>query len=386
MAKFSKLFIIAAFLAALASLAVTGFDKPAVDKAVSDLVLHEQLGNFGEAISILRSEYVEPVDSTKLIHGAMSGMLSSLDEYSQFLEKSEYEELESDAKGEFGGLGLEISTKDGILTVITPIDGSPAEAAGIKPGDKIVKIDKVNTEGMSSGAAVEKMRGVPGTLVTLTIWREKTDKVFDVMLRRAMIKIKSIKTFKVLAGGIGYIKITEFQENTASDLDAALGKLEKAGMRSLILDLRNNPGGLLEAAYEVAERFLPKDAVIVSVKSRIPEDNFVSKSTGDFNMAPRPIVVLVNNGSASASEVVAGALQDNKRATILGTRTFGKASVQTVVPLEDGSAIRFTSAYYYTPKGRLIKKDGIAPDVVLESGDDEQLEAAKNILGTREKI
>ncbi len=367
MIKFSKFLISAVFLAALLSLAITGYDKSAVDLAVSDTALYSQLDNFGEAIGILRTEYVDPVDSTSLIHGAMKGMLSSLDEYSQFLEKNEYEELESDALGEFGGVGIEISVKDGTITVITPIDGSPAEAAGIKPGDKIVKIDNKATEGTAITEAVDKMRGDPGTMVTLTVWREKYDKVFDVHLRRAMVKIQSVKKAELLGGGVGYIKIIEFQSNTPRDLDEALKKLEKKGMRSLILDLRNNPGGLLETASDVAERFLPKDAVIVSIKSRVPEENGIFRSSGNFTVKDYPLAVLVNGGSASASEVVAGAIQDNKRGVILGGRTFGKASVQTVAPLKDGSAIRFTSAYYYTPGGRLIKKEGITPDVIVGS-------------------
>ena len=382
MAKFLKFFIVVIFLIALLSLAVTGYDKPAADKAVSDTALYDQLDNFGEAISILREEYVEPVDSTKLVHGAMKGMLSSLDDYSQFMEKGEYEELESDTKGEFGGLGIEVSMRDGVLTVITPIDGSPAETAGIKPGDKIIKIDKKNTESMSITESVENMRGDPGTVVTLTVWREKADKVFDVMLRRAMVKIKSIKKAEILSGSIGYIKIIEFQENTPRDLDEVLKRLDGQGMKSLILDLRNNPGGLLETASDVAERFLPRDTVVVSIKSRLPEESCIFKSSGKFAIKDYPLVVLVNGGSASASEVVAGAIQDNKRGTILGTKTFGKASVQTVLPLKDGSAIRFTSAYYYTPGGRLIKKEGIIPDVIVESSDDEQLEAAVKYLGT----
>lgn len=367
MARLFKFTALAFFLAALLSLAVTGYDKSVVEKTVSTAILDDQLGNLYEIIDILRDEYVEPVDSTKLIHGAMKGMLSSLDEYSQFLEKGEYEELESDSKGEFGGLGVEISIKDGTLTVITPIDGSPAEAAGIKPGDKIIKIDKETTERMTISEAAHRMRGGPGTMTTLTIWREKSDKVFDLPLRRAMIKIKSIKKAELLAGGIGYIKIIEFQENTPRDLDLALNRLEKEGMKSLILDVRNNPGGLLETASDVAERFLPKDAVVVSIRSRVPEDTGVFRSSGSFTRKNYPLVVLVNGGSASASEVVAGAIQDNKRGAIIGVKTFGKASVQTVAPLKDGSAIRFTSAYYYTPGGRLIKKDGIVPDIVVES-------------------
>jgi len=381
MSKFLKFTILAIVLFLFLFLALTEYDKLIVGKDASDAALYDQLDNFSEAINILRKEYVGPVDPTKLIHGAMRGMVSSLDDYSQFLEKGEYEELKSDAKGEFIGMGVEVSMKDGVLTVITPMDGSPAETAGIKPGDKIIKIDNNSTKSMSITEAVEKMRGEPGTMIILTIWRDNVDKVFDVMLRRAMVETRSIKKAEVLSGGIGYIKISEFQENTPRDLDEVLKVLESRGMTSLILDLRNNPGGLLETASDVAERFLPKDKVVVSIKSRLPKDSSTFRSSGRFYLKDYPLVVLVNAGSASASEVVAGAIQDNKRGAIIGTKTFGKASVQAVVPLKDGSAIRFTSAYYYTPNGRLIKKEGIIPDMVVESNDSKQLEAAIKYLG-----
>lgn len=395
MAKLSRIVISVSFLAALVSLAISGYDKTAVDQALSNKALYDALGNFGEAIDILRDEYVEPVDPDKLLHGAVRGMLSSLDEYSQFLEKSEYEELESDSKGEFGGIGIEISIKNGVVTVISPIDGSPAEAAGIKPGDKIVKIDGKATDSMAINDAVGMLRGNPGTMVTLTIWREDTDKVIDIPMRRAIVKIASIKKSEILHGDIGYIKIAEFQENTSGDIDIELKRLEGLGMKSLVLDLRNNPGGLLETAFDVAERFVPKDSTIVSIKSRVPEDSIVFKSSGDFTRPLYPVVVIVNGGSASASEVVAGAIQDNKRGTILGTRTFGKAAVQEVVPLSDGSAIKFTTGYYYTPNGRLITKEGIAPDMVVEDDPkqspepgnkvDMQLAAAIRILKSGSK-
>lgn len=366
MARYAKIFIIGVILVFLASLAVCGYDKVAIDKAGSDSVLYEQLKYFGEAINILRTEYVEPVDSKKLVHGAMRGMLSGLDDYSQFLEKEEFEELESDAKGEFGGLGLEIAMKGGMLTVITPIDGSPAEKSDIKPGDRIVKIDGKATEAMGISEAVKMMRGEPGTTATLSIWREKSDKVFDASIRRAVIKVKSIKSAELIDGKIGYIKLVEFQENTPRDLDIALKKLESQGLVALVLDLRNNPGGLLDAAAAVCERFLPEGAVVVSIKTRDPKNDTVYKSGGKFAHTNFPIMILVNGGSASAAEVFAGAMQDNNRAVIIGTRTFGKASVQTVEGLENGTALRFTSAYYYTPKGRLIKKEGIVPDVVID--------------------
>lgn len=337
-------------------------DKPKTSK--SDL--YGQLELFADAISLIRSDYVDEVDSQKLIYGAMKGMLSNLDDYSQFMDRDEFQEITSETKGEFGGVGIEISLKDGILTIIAPLVGTPAQLAGIKPGDKIVKIDGKLTKNMTLSDAVKQMRGKPGTTVALTVWREKTHKVLDIPIRRAIIKIQSVKDAKLIDGKIGYIRLTEFQDNTARDLEEALKKLEAQGMDSLILDLRYNPGGILDGAVSVAEKFLPKGKVIVSIKSRTPEQNAELRSSGKFTHPNYPLIVLVDEGSASASEIVAGAIQDNKRGLILGTKTYGKASVQTVIPLRDGSALRLTTASYLTPSGKLIKSQGIVPDVVVE--------------------
>ena len=355
-----------------------GYDKSKDDKPKPKKEdIYSQVELFSDAISVIRSDYVDDVDSKKIIYGAMKGMLSSLDDFSSFMEPDEYKEIKAETKGEFGGIGVEIGTRDGIITIISPISGTPAEAAGIKALDRVVKINGEITKNMSLNDAVKKMRGDPGTAIALTIWREAEEKVFDISLTRAIIKINSIKKASILEDKIGYVKLVEFQENTPRDLEDALKKLESSGMDALIIDIRNNPGGLLDVAIDVAEKFLPKDKVIVSTKSRTPDQNIVFKSKGRFQHPDYPIVVLANEGSASASEILAGAIQDNKRGVILGTKTFGKASVQTVIPLKDGSALRLTTASYYTPSGKMIRNQGIIPDVVVASEECKPKASAK---------
>jgi carboxyl-terminal processing protease len=321
---------------------------------------------FADAVGILRNEYAEELNSKKLIYGAMRGMLGSLDDYSVFLEPDELKELEVESRGEFGGIGVEITLKDGVLTIIAPMAGTPAEEAGIMPGDMIVEIGGKLTRDMKMTDAMKVLRGKPGTSVKLTLWRDRDQKIHKVEIRRAIIKIKSVTRCEFLEEKVGYIRLAEFQANTPRELEDALKKLESQGMDSLILDLRNNPGGLLDVSVDIAEKFLPKDSVIVSVKARNPEQNAVFKSRGKFTHLDYPLIVLVNEGSASASEIVAGAVQDNKRGILVGTKTFGKAAVQAVVPLKDRSAIKFTTAYYLTPSGKMIKGDGIKPDVIVE--------------------
>ncbi|HPM42973.1 MAG TPA: S41 family peptidase, partial [Candidatus Omnitrophota bacterium] len=359
--------ILAALISSIAVAAIS--DKSATAKKKEAAELYNQVELFAEAISIIRSEYVDEVEAKKMIYGAMRGMLESLDDFSQFMDPDEYDEIRLETKGEFGGLGIEIGIRDGILTVIAPISDTPAEAAGIKAGDKIVKIDGKITKSIQLSEAVKSMRGKPGTAVTLTIWREKEGKVFDVTIKRATITVHSVKKVELIEDKTGYIKLVEFQENTPADLDAALAKLESQGIDALILDLRNNPGGLLDTAVDVSERFLPKDAVIVSIKSRDKSEDVTFKSGGWFAHLGYPMVVLVNEGSASGSEILAGAVQDNGRGLILGTKTFGKASVQTVIPLKDGSAARLTTASYLTPQGKLIRGQGIIPDLIVEKDD-----------------
>lgn len=355
--------LLAGFLALISVAAVSYKAVPGKERSKDDL--YNQVELFADAVSIIRSDYVDQVDSKKLIYGAMSGMLESLDDFSQFMDPDEHNEIRLETKGEFGGVGIEIGIRDGILTVISPISDTPAESAGIKAGDKIVKIDGKITKAIQLNEAVKKMRGKPGTTITLTIWREKENRIFDVPLRRATITVNSIKKAELIEDKIGYVKLVEFQENTATDLDAALNKLESRGMDALILDLRNNPGGLLDTAVDVAERFLSKDAVIVSIKSREKSEDVTFKSGGRHAHLGYPMVILVNEGSASGSEIVAGAVQDNRRAVVLGTKTFGKASVQTVIPLKDGSALRLTTAAYMTPHGKLIRGQGIIPDITV---------------------
>jgi carboxyl-terminal processing protease len=292
-------------------------------------------------------------------------MLNSLDPHSSYLTPEAFKELQVETKGEFGGLGIQIGIKDGSLTVIAPIEDTPAFRAGIKAGDKIIKISGESTRNMALHDAVTKMRGPKGSSITLTIFREGWKEPKDFAIVRDIIRIKSVKS-KIIGDGIGYVKLTQFQESTASDLSAALGKLKKDGMTSLILDVRNNPGGLLNSAVEVAEQFLPEKKLVVYIKSRSGEKIEYYTEKGTSNYTDMPMVVLINHGSASASEIVAGALKDWNRAIILGVQTFGKGSVQSLIPLSEGSGLRLTTAKYYTPKGTSIQNIGIAPDIVVK--------------------
>jgi len=314
-------------------------------------------------MKMVKKHYVEEVKSKDLVHGAIKGMLNSLDPHSSFMTKEGYKEMQVETKGEFGGIGIQIGMKENVLTVIAPIDDTPAAKAGVKAADKIVKIDGVSTHNMTLQDAVSKMRGAPKTAVTISIVREGWKEVKDFKLIREIIKIKSVKS-KVLEEGIGYVKLTQFQEQSSPDLAAALSKLKEEKITSLVLDLRNDPGGLLNSALDVTSQFLPKGKLIVYTKTRTGEkQEFFTGNDDHFTL---PMIVLVNQGSASASEIVAGALKDWNRAVVLGTVTFGKGSVQTVIPLTDGSGLRLTTAKYYTPKGRSIQGTGITPDIVVK--------------------
>ena len=346
--------------------------------AVEDLYKEVEL--FSDSISAIRSDYVDEVKAKDLIYGALKGMLSSLDSHSQFMDPDTYNEIKVETTGKFGGLGIEITIRDGLLTIITPIDDTPASGAGLKASDKIVKIDGKLTRDITLVEAVKKLRGDPGTKVTLTILREKEDRVFEVTITRDIIEIESIKKALMLEEGIGYIRISEFQENTPRDLDAALKKLKDENMNGLILDLRNNPGGLLNVSVDVSERFLPKGVLVVSTKGRRKNQSAELKANYRQPHLDFPIVVLVNEGSASASEIVAGAIQDHKRGILLGVKTFGKGSVQTVIPLKDGSALRLTTAQYFTPSGRSIRGEGVTPDVVVEYEEVKKEEENKNAV------
>jgi carboxyl-terminal processing protease len=324
---------------------------------------YEELKTFTEVLSMVKKHYVEDVKSKDLVYGAIRGMLSSLDPHSSFMTAEGYKDMQVETKGEFGGIGIQIGMKENMLTVIAPIEDTPAFKAGIKAGDKIGKINNVTTRDMTLQDAVSKMRGVPKTTVTISIMREGWKDLKDFTLTREVIKVKSVKS-KVLEGGIGYVKINQFQEQTANDLAAALKKLNEEKITSLVLDLRNDPGGLLNSSIDVASQFLEKGKLVVYTKTRSGEKSeFFTDNNGHFKL---PMVVLVNQGSASASEIVAGAFKDWNRAVILGTVTFGKGSVQTVIPLTDGSGLRLTTAKYYTPKGKSIQGTGITPDIIVK--------------------
>ena len=344
-----------------------------------------ELRAFTEVFGRIKSDYVESVDDKKLITQAIAGMLAGLDPHSGYLDKEEFREMQVGTRGEFGGLGIEVGMEDGFVKVVSPIDDSPASRAGIKPGDLIVKVGDVFVKGMTLNDAVKQMRGRPDTPITLTIARKGEDKPLAFALKRAVIKIQSVKS-KLLEPGYAYFRVTQFQGPTGETLANAIQtvfKQNQGPMKGLVLDLRNDPGGLLTGAVAVSAAFLPKNALVVYTDGRTEDakmhltaspENYLSTGEQDYlsTLPPAikdvPMVVLVNGGSASASEIVAGALQDHQRAVIMGTQTFGKASVQTVLPLGDGTAIKLTTARYYTPNGRSIQAKGIVPDIVLDDG------------------
>ena len=326
--------------------------------------VYKNIEIFTEVLRQVENSYVEPQDSQKLIYGAIKGMIQSLDPHSSFMTKEEYKELMTETKGSFSGIGIEITIKDKILTVVSPIEGTPAYKAGMKAGDKIIKVEGESTQDMGIMEAVKKIRGPEGSKVNLTVVREGMAKPLEFSITRGVIPLKSVRHY-VLSPGIGYIRISNFQSNTSNDLSSALEILDKDGMlKGLIIDLRNNPGGLLSQAIEVSEQFLDS-GVIVSTKGRESSHNITATAHKNKKDSEYPIIVLVNGGSASAAEIVAGALQDNKKAIILGSRTFGKGSVQSILPLSDGSGLRLTTARYYTPSGKSIQSSGITPDIEM---------------------
>jgi carboxyl-terminal processing protease len=346
--------------------------------------IYKNVEVFSEVLSLIEDNYVEPQDTQKLIYGAIKGMVQSLDPHSSFMTKEEHEDLLISTEGSFSGIGIEITVKDNILTVVSPIEDTPAYNAGIKAGDKIVKIGDKITNDMTVTDAVKYIRGTKGTEVELTISREGVDKPLVFKITRDVIPLRSVKSYQ-LDYDIGYVRISTFQGNTSDDLVKALDSLEEGHMpKGLILDLRNNPGGLLDQAIRISDEFLDS-GIIVSTKGRNDEQNIVESASKNKKERNYPIIVLVNGGSASASEIVAGALQDNKRALILGTRTFGKGSVQTVLPLSDGSGLRLTTARYYTPSGRSIQLSGISPDIEIAYVPQNQEEEAEPTVFTREE-
>ena len=323
----------------------------------------EDLRTFAEVLDRIKAAYVEPVSDKTLLENAIKGMLSNLDPHSAYLDPQAFRELQESTSGEFGGLGIEVGTEDGFVKVVTPIDDTPAARADIQPGDLIVKIDGQPTKGLSLMEAVDKMRGKAGSKILLTLVRD-SGKPFDVELTRAVIKVRSVKS-QLLEDGYGYLRITQFQVNSGEEVGKALAKLRKDNgkkLRGLVLDLRNNPGGVLQAAVEVSDHFLKK-GLIVYTEGRIANSELRFSADPLDASEGVPLVVLINGGSASASEIVAGALQDHKRGVLMGTDSFGKGSVQTVLPLNNDRALKLTTALYYTPNGRSIQAQGIAPDI-----------------------
>ncbi len=363
------------------------FTAVAAKLGVSELPV-EDLRVFAEVFGKVKSDYVEPVEDKKLINEALTGMLQGLDPHSAYMDKEAYHDLQVGTQGEFGGLGIEVTMEDGLVKVVTPIEDSPAYKVGLQSGDLVMKLDDKQVRGMTLNDAVKIMRGKPGTAITLTVLRKNEDKPLDFTIIRDIIKSQSVKN-QYIEKDYGYVRITQFQEHTGEDLAKALIKLEKENkgpFKGLVLDLRNNPGGLLDAAVGVSAAFLPKDKLVVYTEGRV-EDSQMQLKANPRDYARRgksdylrkvsdayktvPMVVLVNAGSASASEIVAGALQDHKRATILGVTSFGKGSVQTILPMNNGSAIKLTTARYYTPNGRSIQAKGIEPDIHVGDGSDD---------------
>ena len=369
MSKF-RLLVVSALLAAglaavpfVAAVAVQGLEPDAPD-----------LGLLAGVIQLVQRDYVQPVGSHELTKDALKGMLSRLDPHSDYMDAREFEQSQADIAGRFGGLGMQISEQDGVPKIIAPIEGTPAAHAGLEPGDEIVLIDRTSTQGMTLRKAVDLLRGKPGSTVTLSILRGK-QKPFDVTLTREIIRVQSVKS-ELEPDGIGYVRISHFGGDTADGFKKAIADLKRDAngrLGGLVLDLRNDPGGLLSAAVDVAGDLLDGGSVVSVHGRHTSEDQtFKAPSHGDM-LSGTPVAVLINGASASASEIVAGALQDRHRATVMGTQSFGKGSVQTIVPLKGQGAVRLTTGLYYTPSGRSIQGQGIAPDVVVEAPKDQQI-------------
>jgi carboxyl-terminal processing protease len=357
----------------------------------------EELQQLAAVFSMVKSDYVEPIDEKKLITDAISGMVASLDPHSQYFDKKSFKEFREGTTGRFVGVGIEISQEDGLVKVVSPIEGSPAFRAGLKTNDLITKIDETAVKGLTLSEAVKRMRGEPNTKVMLTIYRKDENRTFPVTITREEIKTVSVKG-KVMEPGYGWIRVSQFQERTVDDFVRKVDELYKAdpNLKGLVLDLRNDPGGLLDAAVAISAAFLPENVTVVSTNGQLAESKFVYKAAPEFyqrrsgpdplrrlpaGIKNVPLVVLVNEGSASASEIVAGALQDHKRATILGSQTFGKGSVQTVRPLGPDTGLKLTTARYYTPNGKSIQAKGIVPDVMVDETEEGNV---FSVLRTRE--
>ena len=357
----------------------------------------EELQQLAAVFGMIKSDYVEPVDEKKLITDAIAGMVASLDPHSQYFDKKSFKEFREGTSGRFVGVGIEISQEDGLVKVVSPIEGSPAHRAGLKPNDLITKIDDTVVKGLSLSDAVKRMRGEPNTKVMLTIFRKDENRSFPVTITREEIKTQSVKG-KLIEPGYGWIRLSQFQERTVDDFVRKVEELYRAdpNLKGMVLDLRNDPGGLLDAAVAISAAFLPENVTVVSTNGQLSESKFVYKAAPEYYqrragadplrrlpaaLKTIPLVVLVNEGSASASEIVAGALQDHKRATILGSQTFGKGSVQTVRPLGPDTGLKLTTARYFTPNGRSIQAKGIVPDVLVDEAEEGNIFSA---LRTRE--
>jgi carboxyl-terminal processing protease len=357
-------------LGLVGGLSVALFALPQAQGA-NDASAYGQLDLFSDAFQNVRDKYVRPVKDSELINNAIQGMVSSLDPHSSYMDAKGYSDMQVTTKGEFGGVGIEVTLEDGLIKVVSPIDGTPASRAGIKPGDRIAGIDGQSIAGMPLNESIDKMKGAPGSKVTLTILREGEKKPFDVLLTRAIVQVNAVTSRR--EGDIGYIRLPGFDEQTAGGLEKAVIKLKKEigpGIKGYVLDLRNNPGGLLDQAIQVSDDFL-NTGEVVSTRGRHSEDTQrYDAHPGDITDG-KPVVVLINGGTASASEIVSGALQDHKRGTIIGLTSFGKGSVQTIIPLGEGrGALRLTTARYYTPSGHSIQAQGIVPDIQVAQGDE----------------
>jgi len=328
----------------------------------------DDLRTFTEVFAKIKNDYVEAIEDKQLLRDAIKGMLAGLDPHSAYLIPDDYKELQAGTSGEFGGLGIEVGMENGFIKVISPIDDTPAQRAGMEAGDLIVRLDATPVKGMSLGDAVKHMRGKPGTDITLTVIRSGVDKPLKITITRDVIRVTSIKS-RTLEPGYGYVRVTQFQARTGENLREAISRLKDANdteLKGLVLDLRNNPGGVLSAAVTVSDAFLT-EGTIVYTEGRLADAKLKFNAKSNDIIEGAPLVVLVNDGSASASEIVAGALQDHKRALIMGSKTFGKGSVQTILPMDNGSALKLTTARYFTPSGRSIQASGIEPDIVLDN-------------------
>ena len=363
-------------------------------KVLAQSETYEKLKILSEVLYLIQTNYVEEVDTQEVIYGGIHGMLKTLDPHSSFMPPDMYQEMQVETRGNFGGLGIQIAIKDDQLTVIAPIDDTPAFRAGVEAGDKIVKIEEESTKDMTLMEAVKLLRGPKGTQVTITIMRENFDKPREFSIVRDIIEIKSVSN-RMLVDDIGYLRLRQFQEDSSNEMEDALRDLEENGMEALILDLRSNPGGLLSAAVEISDKFLEKGKLIVYTEGRKKNQDMRFIAHQEFTHPAYPMVILVNHGSASASEIVAGALQAHSRAVIVGTQTYGKGSVQSVIPLSDNSGLRLTTALYYTPDGLSIHEKGITPDIIIpldtavkpsEEEQKEQAEQEENNLSEEQEL